>query len=429
MSATNTNLEEIGREIKRRAPGKYDQYDNATVGRAAVQRSQQDNPEIQWNTEDNKLGTPAFHGPADSLPIILSTLGAIAGGSIAGPPGAVAGGALGGVSGEGYRQSIRSLQGHPLTREESGREIKKQAAFGGFSEIGGQAVGLALKPAAGLAKGLYQASLKPSAKALERGVVETGLKEGIAISQKGQAQVQNLIKRLNQEIDSLIQKSGKADEKINTKLIVDRLDQVKEFFGETVLGHDLVDQIEKVGNGFMTNHGKEVSIAKAQRLKQNTNILLRKMYGQLSTATNEASKALVRGLKEEIQNRVPEVAALNPREGSLIEFEKALAAAMRREFNKNPISLTTILGGIGGGTAYGGPGAVYGAILAKILNSPSVSSRAAILLNRAAKFSGQPLRHTAATAGNALLNLIFPPVSQQNNESNQQDFNNHNVIP
>ena len=64
-----------------------------------------------------------------------------------------------------------------------------------------------------------------------------------------------------------------------------------------------------------------------------------KNYGELKGAETEAQKALARGLKEEISSAVPNVAALNKREGNLLN---ALSVAERRalmDANKNPLGL------------------------------------------------------------------------------------------
>src|SRR3990167_10396587 len=64
-----------------------------------------------------------------------------------------------------------------------------------------------------------------------------------------------------------------------------------------------------------------------------------KNYGELKGAETEAQKALARGVKEEISSAVPNVAALNKREGNLLN---ALSVAERRalmDANKNPLGL------------------------------------------------------------------------------------------
>src|SRR5206468_3026519 len=73
----------------------------------------------------------------------------------------------------------------------------------------------------------------------------------------------------------------------------------------------------------------------AQELKQGTYRILASKYGEQGSAATEAQKALARGLKEGISEKVPAVAGLNAEESKLIN---ALEVAERRALmdgNKN----------------------------------------------------------------------------------------------
>lgn len=343
-----------------------------------------------------------------TLPTAVSILGGIAGGTLGvagGPPGvvagAVAGGALGGLAGEGYRQAISDVAGMPV--QNPGKEDLKEFGIGAASSLGGEVLGLAARPVAGLARGLYQSALKPTAKLAEQGVVQTGLKEGITVGQKGLTKTTSIIGSLNDDIARAIKDAGKAGATVNADDVVTRLQSVKDFYGNTVLGKSLVKEIDEVGKAFTQQHGKELTVEAAQTLKKNTNVLLRKMYGQISTATGEATKGVVRGLKEEIVKQVPEVAKLNARESTLIPLEKALTNAVRREANKNPIGLLSTLGGVGGFAAGGALPGIATALGVKVVNDPRVVSKIAIILSKSGAVTGSK---AAKGAASALLNVI-----------------------
>lgn len=337
-----------------------------------------------------------------AIPTSLSILGGLAG-SVFGPPGAIGGATAGAIGGEGIRQALSQVASRPV--QHPVQQMGLEALLGAGSEAGGQALGLAGHALSGTAGRLYKSVLKPSLDLADQGVVQTGLKESIPISEKGLSQVGGLISDLNDEIAGTIKAAGKEGATIDSTKVLSRLDDLKKFFGNTVLGQSLNEDINKVADQFLAAHGQEIPIEQAQAIKQNTGVLLRKMYGELSGPTSEATKAVVRGLKEEIANQLPAVDTMNARESKLFPLEEALSKAVHRDTNKNAVSMSTILGGIGGSVASGGSpiGPAVGAGLLNRLSDPATVSKMAIALNKAGgKVGGQPARQGAA----AIMNLL-----------------------
>lgn len=354
-----------------------------------------------------------------ALPAAGSVLGGVAGGIVGGlvtsptilgiPAGVAAGGVigagLGASAGEGLRQSVSQIAGAPVQKplEEAQKEFKR-GAIGEAIGLGVAApIGAGLRALGGQAPRLYQAALKPTEKLLNRGVVESGLEEGIVVGKKGLSTVQKNLKTINNEIADVIEQAGKNNVPIQTERVLKRLDEVKKFYGETVLGDDLISQIDDVAEKFSKRQGKTITVQQAQKLKQNTNVLLGKLYGQISTATGEATKNIVRGLKEEIAAQVPEVAKLNARDSSLISLEKALSNAVKREGNKLPVGLLPTIAATGG-LATGGPvRSVMAGVLAKTLQSPRVLSTLAIALKKA---GSKTTPQSVIQSANLLYNML-----------------------
>lgn len=195
------------------------------------------------------------------------------------------------------------------------------------------------------ARSLMSSAAKPTLQQWKTGkaarAIDTMLDEGINPTAGGVDILKSRIADLNDEIATAIKGSPAM---INKAKVGARLKELHASLQQQVNPQSDIETIRKAWDQFK-NHpllaGKtEIPVGLAQSMKQGTyKAIGGKNYGELKGAETEAQKALARGLKEEISSAVPNVAALNKREGNLLN---ALSVAERRalmDANKNPLGL------------------------------------------------------------------------------------------
>lgn len=311
-----------------------------------------------------------------------------------------------------------------------------------------RAAGRVAKPLAQRAgRAMYQSALKPT-KAVLNGIrsvdgpdgarrllVDTGLAEGIPVTARGAAKAERLIDSLNTEVTRRIQAAERAGATVDGKAVEHAIRQVADDFSQQVNAQPELSAIDTVANNFARNpevaapvapatpanfaqgriagapaqtQAGPIPIATAQRMKQNTYKGLRGKYGRELGGTIEAEKAGARALKEGISQAVPDVAALNAREGSLIPLEQALADAMRRRGNYGIFGLTPVVASI--------PAVAHGQVLPLLASlvdrAPGLVSRGGIWINRAGQ-TGRVGRRVGqgVTAGASVPRTDQPPLS------------------
>jgi hypothetical protein len=161
-------------------------------------------------------------------------------------------------------------------------------------------------------------------------------------------------------------------------------------------------------NEFVSTEGQTMTVARAQQLKQNTNKLLnaKGAYGELEAATVEAKKQIVRGLKDQIAAKVPEIAGLNLQYKQAKMVEKALERAVNRTGNWDAIGLVSTVAGAGAGAATGTvAGAAKAAALMQVIKGPYLQSRLAIALY------GAGAGKQANVMANTIVNSIYNDLS------------------
>lgn len=187
------------------------------------------------------------------------------------------------------------------------------------------------------AKGLMQSALKPDSAARVGGefsdaakAIQTMLDEGINVSQAGAAKMRSLIKELHDDVASRIAQSPAVVDKGNAMMQVN--ETLKKFTNQVNNRSDRA-AILKAWREFNEDVADVIPIGKAQELKQGTYKVLADKYakGGLPAVENEASTqgqmAIARGLRQSIEERIPEVKQLNARESALIN---ALEIAEKR---------------------------------------------------------------------------------------------------
>jgi hypothetical protein len=236
------------------------------------------------------------------------------------------------------------------------------------------------------AEKLYQSVLKPSEKLAKAGVVKTGLEEGIVVSKKGLSKVQGIMDDIGEEIGRVIDTGIAEGKTITKKNLIPYLDEMKEYLGNSLGGKNLVKEVDNISKNILSGLSKDIPIKQAQVIKQNTQRILSKYYGQFAPVEKEVKKQLTRGIKESIAEVVPEIKKLNARDAKLFGLEDAMENALKRLGNREIITLNDAVsfgtGLLGGGTASSG---VAASIAFRILKNPSFTSGRAILYNQLAK--------------------------------------------
>lgn len=278
-----------------------------------------------------------------------------------------------------------------------------------------------------IAERLYESALKPSLSEKNipkvAGQVQTGLREGIVVSEAGAEKLAKLIDRLNSEISNRIQGSTA---KIDPQAVASRVRDTADEFGKQVNPQSDLSKIQTVKQNYLEKHTpaappvnalqqrinatfgpqkppptpQPYPAAQAQAEKVGTYRQLRKKYGQLGSAEIEAEKALARGIKEELANAIPELKQLNARESKLLDLDKQLEHAVARIRNHQIFGIGTPIaaGGVGAMTGSAKAAAAAGIVRA-VIDNPTIKSRLAIAINqvRGRKLSGASPRPTAAT--------------------------------
>ena len=240
---------------------------------------------------------------------------------------------------------------------------------------------------------LYESAVKPPAesKKLNRAnklqVLQEGLDNGIVPTQAGIDKLEGLITDLNREIKNTINTGASNGKTVNVLDIATRLDDTEKFFKEMPDNKSYLDAIEKVRNGLLDKGDSlgNIPLSQAQKMKTTIYRVLKDSYGELSTATKEANKAVARGAKEEIANIFPEINYLNNKESLLLKLEPMIEKAAGRINKRDLMGIgTPIAGGAIGAVTSHGIG--QAAMLAKaVLDNPKIKAYLAIALNNSKK--------------------------------------------
>lgn len=209
----------------------------------------------------------------------------------------------------------------------------------------GNMLGKAVQPA--MQQGgreLMQSALKPTIADLRKGnaakAIDTLLEEGINPTQGGLDKLRSQIAVLDDQVANTIANSSATVNKgdVGTRL----LDAYNKFRMQVNPTSD-VNAIKQAWLEFKNHPSlptEDIPVQVAQAMKQATyRSLGDKPYGELAGASQEAQKALARGLKEEISAAVPEVAGLNKKEGELLNAAKIVERRVLMDSNKNPLGL------------------------------------------------------------------------------------------
>lgn len=352
----------------------------------------------------------------------------------------------GGAAGAAANVGLQGGGAAAITGLEGGnkQQVADAALIGAMGPVGNKVatavaprVGAAMEDVAGR---VYQSALKPPPGSYTtpevQSMVKTGLQEGIPVSQKGGDKLAGLVSDLNDKIKNQIIASN-PNAPINPNAVASRTAAVRPPF-DTVNPEQAQADISSATQEYLNKHSvqapftnirqsdetggfvpagkgtaqysQDYSAVAAQEEKQKTYAQLSKSYGELSSATQETQKALARGIKEELETYFPEIKGTNAQLGKLYGLDDALQRAVRRIDNHEIFGLGTriaaITGAAAGAAAFGGEGAVTGAVAASILqkavSDPMVKSKLAIILSRS---SGLPVSAANAKVASYIAQL------------------------
>lgn len=281
--------------------------------------------------------------------------------------------------------------------ERSGEQFQQGDIAGGVGSSLGQGVAMAAPEAIkgvnlrlptpeALAQRMYQSALKPSttlSSGQVKNLVNTGIEARIPVSAEGVTKLTNLIQDYSDKVKAEIQSGTKSGATIDPQAVAQRADAVKSQFATQVNPGADIAAIDAAKQEFLKNNPNPIPAAEAQALKQGTYTQLKGKYGELSSASTEAQKALARGIKEELENQFPEIKGLNASQAKLIGLDSALERAVRRIDNHQLFGIGTPIAAGAGAAVGGAPGAAAAGILKYVLDQPEFKSKLAIALNHA----------------------------------------------
>jgi hypothetical protein len=242
-----------------------------------------------------------------------------------------------------------------------------------------------------------------------RGASQAMRESGIPFSEAGVNKVGQALQELRYAIGKRIQAFQQAGGTVDPNRVQLRGDELLARKTMQVYPTEDVRAVKKVQDVFGQNWPGPIPADVAQELKVGSGAELGGKYGQASTAQIEAEKALTRGLKEELELQIPELAGMNAKQAKLINLEDILGKAVNKYVNSGGfwgglggqlLSREGLLGG-GIGVATGHSGTAAAALLTKaLLSDPKVKTMLATGINFAQR--NNPARWGAPSMATAL---------------------------
>jgi len=342
-----------GLDVKSEAP-KPSQPDPQSNTRAVVESAIRSIPGLggllQKTGLDTKLAQTILDHPAAAGAIAAGLATApLTGGMSAAPAIGFAGlmGAGGASAGLlAHDVANADTPGNIPTPMESAKQIGEQ----GLASASGEGVGRGVNALASAAsQRLMQSAVKPSKALLDQyrttapDLVKTFLDNGINVTESGLSKLQSLLDATNGQIRDAIRSSSAE---IDPKLVAARVLPVAARQAQQV---NPTAPLEAVGNSvsdFLQLGGSAsrgmIPVQEAQAMKTGTYQALKNSYGEMSSASKEAQKALARGLKEEIAIQVPEVSALNAQDSALMAATDAASRRVPVAGNRDPVGFAWV---------------------------------------------------------------------------------------
>lgn len=245
-----------------------------------------------------------------------------------------------------------------------------------------------------LASTIYESGAKFGTKltSVERANrIKTAIEEEIPLTKEGVEKVKSVIGGIQDKIDNVLKVNKEPIDTLD--ILINYTGLVKKQFGNTIFGKKYLDEIVRLEDDILSTWPEKIPTKAAQEIKIKTNALIGKYYGELSGVQQEFQKGIVKGLKENLENRYPELKKLNATEGANIELLKSLEQAVNRIGNRDirqlgsliAIGTGSTLGAAIGGSMGAAPGAIFAVLATELIDNPKIKSKIAIALYRARK--------------------------------------------
>lgn len=248
--------------------------------------------------------------------------------------------------------------------------------------------------------GLYKSATKMSTKLseTERGrLAQIALDEGVTPTLKGLDNIDDKISTLDNKIFEMIEDAEKTGTTMPLAKLFKDFDTLKSKRLLSSKPKEGIAAIDRIKKGIIEANAKiqrgRLTPKEAQKLKQTIYKDLNGYYDQVknSPASVEAQKSVARAAKTFLEEIVPEIKALNKKDGDLISLRRAIEGPASRIANRDIFGLG-VTAKVGTGAALGvagGPeiGALTtaGGLALGILDDPVVKSKLAIVLNKLQK--------------------------------------------
>lgn len=374
--------------------------------RALVQR---------YDARQQAPSVPSTPQAGGMLPTAGGFLGSLAG-TVGGVPGRIAGAGIGGALGKGAEMLMDDTdQGFVEGAKAMGAEGLKQAGF----EAAGGAIGKGLKTLGG---GLYRVALRPS-KAVQQefpNVVQTGLKEALAVTRRGAAKAGERTAASARHADDLLATAERMGApKVQPRQVISELRPVRDTLTKRAdLGlPNEVPALAQRAKTFAAKHQGGIPLTKAQSLKReaqdvaDTAFRAQERGAVIKSDEMLANKAMAKGLRKSIEGIVPAVGPVNQRTRDLVGVTQALEDSSARNlvFDRLVGAGAGFAGGMGAGqgdvkTGLTGAALAAGAVSPALLSQLGIGAakmapaasfspqlwRAALLAQLAAETPGEP---------------------------------------
>lgn len=183
------------------------------------------------------------------------------------------------------------------------------------TSIGG-ITGAAPKAMKALGENLMVKALGPLQKDLQSGkalrAAKTMLEEDVNVTKGGIDTLKAKGEALNQKVTDLI--ASRTGTMVDKNAVASRIqDVITRVEKSQATPQDATAAAERVYDQFLANGivPKNIPVKQAQELKQGIYKMLKDKYGELGSETVESQKSIARGLKEEMEKVIPEIAQPN----------------------------------------------------------------------------------------------------------------------
>lgn len=306
---------------------------------------------------------------------------------------------LAGAINVGAKAIQRGISGEPQSVGASLSDFAKGATVEGVGRgLGWGITKLAKTPvvrdAIGkVAEKLTEMTIKPPttmSNIARRQSINTALEGGFLPNAKGISKLNDAIDQAEKKISEGISRGKNADVKGSFDKAISNLESLRSeanVSSDPVKNNQLIDEeIARLMNHPMADANKLVPISEMQRMKVRQGREIKKTYGeQRPQFMNDIDKARIRGLKEELEDKLrtyfPELAPTNKQLGKYYELEPVLERASNRIENRLGIGIDLPIksgAGAGLGSLFGPEGAAVGAgigTVAGVLEHPAVAPR------------------------------------------------------